>query len=59
MKLIVDIPNGLYPNLGKIQNGSIASKRILDCVRNGTVIHKDYVVVHKDSFEGMEGKQNE
>ena len=36
MKLMIDIPNGLYPNLRKMKNGSIATKRILDCVRNGT-----------------------
>ena len=35
MKIIVDIPNSLYANLGKIQNGSIAAKRILDHVRQG------------------------
>lgn len=35
MRLLVDIPNGLYANLGKIQNGSIAAKRILQCVREG------------------------
>lgn len=35
MKLLVDIPNGLYANLSKIQNGSIATKRILQCVKDG------------------------
>jgi len=35
MKLIVDIPNSLYANLAKIDNGSIASKRIIECVKHG------------------------
>ena len=35
MKLIVDIPNSLYANLAKIGNGSIASKRIIECVKHG------------------------
>lgn len=38
MKIIVDIPNSLYANLGKIQNGSIAAKRIIDHVRQGQKI---------------------
>ena len=39
MKLIVEVPNSLYANLSKIQRGSIASKRILDCVKNGTPLN--------------------
>ena len=35
MELVIDIPKSLYANLQKIQNGSIAAKRILECVRNG------------------------
>lgn len=35
MKLVVDIPNSLYANLQTIQNGSVAAKRILQCVRDG------------------------
>ena len=35
MQIVIDIPKSLYANLQKIQNGSIAAKRILECVRNG------------------------
>ena len=36
MKLIVDVPNSLYANLSTIKNESVAGKRILECVKNGT-----------------------
>ncbi len=42
MKVIIDIPNSLYANLPKIVNGSIASKRILDCVKNGIPLPKGH-----------------
>ena len=42
MRLIIDIPNSLYANLPKIQNGSIACKRILGCVQNGTPLPKGH-----------------
>ena len=42
MELIIDIPNSIYANLSKIANGSIASKRILDCVKNGTPLPKGH-----------------
>ena len=35
MQMVIDIPKSLYANLQKIQNGSIAAKKILECVRNG------------------------
>ena len=35
MRLVIDISNGLYANLEKIKNGSIACKNILDAVKNG------------------------
>lgn len=38
MKLIVDVPNSLYANLSAIKNESVAGKRILECVKNGTLI---------------------
>ena len=44
MKIIIDVPQGLYANLAKIQRGSIASKRILDCVREGTPISNTVTV---------------
>lgn len=40
MQIVIDIPNSLYANISKIQCGSIASKRILDCVREGTPLPK-------------------
>ena len=42
MELIIEIPNSIYANLPKIVNGSIASKRILDCVKNGTPLPKGH-----------------
>lgn len=42
MQIVIEIPNGLYANLQKIHNGSIASKRLLDCVRNGTPLPKGH-----------------
>lgn len=62
MELIIDIPNSIYANLPKIVNGSIASKRILDCVKNGTPLPKGHgdlidvnrkitVSVYDDEFE--------
>ena len=42
MKVIINIPNSLYANLPKIVNGSTASKRILDCVKNGTPLPKGH-----------------
>lgn len=42
MQIVIDIPNSLYANISKIQRGSIASKRILDCVRGGTTLPKGH-----------------
>ena len=42
MKMVIDIPNSIYANLPKIVNGSAASKRILDCVKNGTPLPKGH-----------------
>ena len=42
MEIVIDIPNSLYANLSKITNGSIAGKRILDCVKNGTPLPKKH-----------------
>lgn len=38
MQLVIEISDGLYNNLSKIKNGSIASKSILDSVRKGQVL---------------------
>lgn len=35
MQIVIDLPNSIYANLSKIRRGSIASKRILDCVKVG------------------------
>ena len=41
MKMIVDIPNSLYANLNRIQNGSAAAKRLLECLRCGSIVSTD------------------
>ena len=53
MQIVIDIPNSLYANLAKIQRGSIASKRILDCVRQGTPLPKGHgrLIDADDFFE--------
>ena len=59
MKLIIDIPNSLYANLAKIRNGSIANRRILDSVKNGTPLDdvkakiraKHFHIVEKNDFD--------
>lgn len=35
MKLLIDVPNGLYANLSRIKNGSIATRRLLECIKHG------------------------
>ena len=53
MQIVIDIPDGLYARLENIENGSMSSKRILDCVRNGIPLPKghgrigdlDYILV--------------
>ena len=40
MKIVVDIPDNY--DLSKIQNGSIASKILLDCIKNGTLLPKGH-----------------
>jgi len=42
MQIVIDVPNSLYANLSKITNGSIANKRILDCVKCGTPLPKGH-----------------
>ena len=44
MKLVIDIPNSLYANLSKIEYGTNASKRLLDCIKNGTPLPKGHWV---------------
>lgn len=53
MKMIVEIPNALYSNLKKIQNGSIATKRILDCVRNGTPLSESEDCVSRQALDDI------
>lgn len=53
MKLLVEIPNSLYANLSKIQRGSIASKRVLDCVRNGQKLPRDCEILTKEAYEDL------
>ena len=42
MKLVIEIPNSLYANLKTIKHNSIASSRILECVKNGTPLQKGH-----------------
>ena len=42
MKLVIEIPNSLYANLSKIEYGTNASKRLLDCIKNGTPLPKGH-----------------
>lgn len=41
-EIVIKIPNSLYANLKKIKGDSIAGKRIVDCVINGTVLPKGH-----------------
>ena len=63
MKIVIDIPNSLYANLGKIRRNSIACDRILDCVRNGKKVNGKKVsfyfkdippVDHRDGYMHLE-----
>ena len=40
MQIIIDIPNDY--DINKIQNGSVASKIILNAVKNGTILPKGH-----------------
>lgn len=40
VKVLIEVPKGIFANLSKIKNGSIASKRILDCVKAGVKLSK-------------------
>ena len=42
MEIVIKIPKSIYANLSKIVNGSNASKRVLDCVKNGTPLPKGH-----------------
>lgn len=42
MHIVIDIPKSLYANLAKIEHGTAAAKRILDCVKNGTPLPKGH-----------------
>lgn len=57
MQIVIDIPNSLYANLQKIQNGSIACKRILETVKNGVVLPTghSFIAVCDSDFEITEG----
>lgn len=47
-KIVIDIPNGLYANLKKIQNGSTACSRILELAQNGTPLEKVFEDIKAD-----------
>lgn len=42
MQIVIDIPDRLYANLPKIHNGSMASKTLLEFVKNGTPLPKGH-----------------
>ena len=42
MKIVVDIPNSLYANLRIITHGSPASKRLLECMKEGIPLPKHH-----------------
>mgnify|MGYP006967188242 CR=1 FL=1 len=42
MQIVIDIPHSLYANLSKIKHETIAGKRILECVKNGTPLPKGH-----------------
>lgn len=35
MQIVIDILDGLYNQISKIQNGSMAAGDLLDCIKNG------------------------
>lgn len=49
MKIVIDIPNELYANLKKIQNGSIACSRILKLVQNGIPFEKGENCINREA----------
>jgi hypothetical protein len=49
MKLIIDVPHSLYANLSTIKHESVAGKRILECVKNGTPLqHNSIKYIDRD-----------
>lgn len=42
MQIVIDIPRSLYANLSKIKHETIAGKRVLECVKNGTPLPKGH-----------------
>lgn len=59
MQIVIDLPNSLYANLQKIQNGSIASGRILKIVKEGKTTKveeriKDLIESYQNEIEVLE-----
>ena len=44
MQMRIDLPNSLYANLQKIENGSNASGRILKIVKDGVVLKQGMIL---------------
>ena len=42
IELVIKIPVSLYANLSKINHETVAGKRILECVKNGTPLPKGH-----------------
>ena len=50
MQIVIEIPDRLYDNLPKIHNGSMASKALLEYVKNGTPLPKGHgrLIIEED-----------
>ena len=58
MKLIIEIPDGLYKEIHNIHNGSIASACVLQAAKNGTPLPKCHGrLVDADALKGKQTKQ--
>lgn len=42
IEMVIKIPRSLYANLSKINHETVAGKRILECVKNGTQLPKGH-----------------
>lgn len=55
MKLIIDIPEGIYKHIDIIQNGSIGAKQIINSVKNGIPAYKS--ISSAEPYKGMTNGQ--
>ena len=57
-KILIEISDHAYSCLQTRVKLGVALE-VDKIVAKGTVLDGEYVLLHKDSFEGMEGKQND